>query len=140
MTMKRWVLLWCLLCVTHLANAAISEKQMKATMKLLRNTCINKFKIPIEDVDAMHTGDFSKGGCYVMCILETYKLLKGNVYDWENAVTTIRANAPPSVAEDAVAAVVACKDAMKTKDDKCIGSAEIGKCIYDFAPEKYFLP
>ncbi|VEN45722.1 unnamed protein product [Callosobruchus maculatus] len=67
-------------------------------------------------------------------------IIKGNDYDWEGAVTAIKANAPPSIAEDAIAAVVACKDSMKTKDDKCIGAAEIGKCVYDFAPEKYFLP
>nr|QLQ34532.1 odorant binding protein 1 [Callosobruchus chinensis] len=140
MTMKRLIVLLCLFCVTHLVNAAISEKQMKATKKLVRNTCINKSKIPIEDVDAMQQGDFSKGGCYLLCILETYKVIKGNDYDWEGAVAAIKANAPTNIAEDAIKAVVACKDSMKTKSDKCIGAAEIGKCVYDFAPEKYFLP
>ncbi|CAH1102713.1 unnamed protein product [Psylliodes chrysocephalus] len=136
-------LIFCLhlILFTQYGFCAMSEKQMNATKKLVRNTCVTKTKVSPDVVDAMHKGDFSQGQCYLSCILNTYKLiLPEGTFDWEGGIKAINANMPPNIAEPACETVKNCKDSMKTKTDKCIGAAEIAKCLYDDNPSNYFLP
>nr|QES69428.1 odorant binding protein 33 [Pagiophloeus tsushimanus] len=126
------------------ACCAMTEAQMKAALKLIRNVCQPKNKATDAQIAAMHSGDWNQdknGMCYLQCVLNYYKLqLPDNSFDWESGVKTIEAQAPASIASVAVGAVKNCKDAVQTFDDKCKAAWEIAKCIYDFNPEKYFLP
>lgn len=56
----------------------MTEKQMKAALKLVRNTCQPKNKATDEDIDKMHKGDWEvdkTARCYMACILTMYKLV-----------------------------------------------------------------
>ncbi|KAL3268142.1 hypothetical protein HHI36_007270 [Cryptolaemus montrouzieri] len=125
-------------------EGAMTDAQMKATVKLLRNVCQPKNKATNEQIDAMHKGDWNQdknGMCYMHCILSNYKLLtKENKFDWEGALATLEAIAPDSIKATAVHAVHSCKDAVKTTSDKCIAAHELAHCIYLDNPEAYFLP
>ncbi|KAJ8923335.1 hypothetical protein NQ315_001893 [Exocentrus adspersus] len=122
----------------------MTEKQLNATKKLVRNTCQNKAKATNEQIDAMQKGDFGgdrNAQCYLHCIISTYKLLtKDNQFDWEAGIKATNANAPPSIAEPGIVSIKNCKDAVKTPSDKCAASTEIAKCLYDDNPANYFLP
>nr|ALR72489.1 odorant binding protein 1 [Colaphellus bowringi] len=142
--MKYFLLLLCLSIMAQCAISELTEKQMKATKKLIRNTCQNKAKATTEELDAMVKGNFNQGKnaqCYQLCILNTYKLLKSdNTFDWQAGVNALKANAPERIAGPGSASIKNCKDALKTKDDKCKGATEIAQCIYEDNPENYFLP
>nr|AHA33382.1 odorant-binding protein 1 [Batocera horsfieldi] len=142
--MKLFVFVLCLCLATGCAYSAFTEKQLNATKKLMRNTCQNKAKPTSEQIDAMHRGEFSddrNAQCYLLCIMNTYKLLtKENTFDWESGVKALAANAPPSIGDPGIVSIKNCKDAVKTTSDKCVASTEIAKCIYNDNPSNYFLP
>nr|AUF72956.1 odorant-binding protein [Anoplophora chinensis] len=142
--MKFCFFLLCSCLVAPYVYSAMTEKQLNATKKLMRNTCQNKAKPTSEQIDAMQKGDFNvdrNAQCYLLCILSTYKLLtKENTFDWENGIKALAANAPASVAGPGSATLKNCKDAVKTPSDRCVASIEIAKCIYDDNPSNYFLP
>ncbi|CAH1115179.1 unnamed protein product [Psylliodes chrysocephalus] len=143
--MKYQFLFLCLFVLVQDGLSAMSEKQMAATKRLIRNTCINKVGVTPEKVDAMHKGDFDFNDksimCYTHCILMTYKLMtKDNSFDWEEGIKVIEANAPASLAKTAVHSFKSCKNSVKTKDNKCKAALEIAKCLYDDDPPNYFLP
>ncbi|XP_063921777.1 general odorant-binding protein 72-like [Zophobas morio] len=125
-------------------DSAMSEAQMKAALKLVRNVCQPKFKTTNEQIDAMHNGDWGmekNAKCYLWCILNMHKLIsKENTFEWETGVATLTAQAPESLRPTAVASIQNCKDAVKTPSDKCLAAYEIAHCIYLDNPEKYFLP
>nr|UYS88359.1 odorant binding protein 7 [Aromia bungii] len=135
----------CLFLLTHHdVYSAMTEKQLNATKKLVRNTCINKAKSTPEQVEGLQKGEFIEDKnvqCYLYCILNTYKLIrKDNSFDWEGGIKALEANAPPSIAAPGVNTIEKCKDAVKTTNDKCTASFEIAKCIYADNPGNYFLP
>ncbi|XP_044266484.1 general odorant-binding protein 72-like [Tribolium madens] len=123
---------------------AMTEAQMKATLKLVRNTCQPKSKATNEQIEGMHSGnwDLDKNGkCYMWCILNMYKLIgKDNSFNWEAGIAVLKAQAPETVRDPAIASVNNCKDAVKTASDKCEAAYEIAHCMYLDNPEKYFLP
>ncbi|RZC32560.1 SCO1 -like, mitochondrial, partial [Asbolus verrucosus] len=128
----------------------MSEQQMKAALKLVRNVCQPKFKTTDEQIDAMHKGDWNlehNAQCYLWCILNMYKLItKENAFDWETGITTLTNQAPETLRVTAIQSVNNCKDSVKTPSDKCTAAYEIAHCIYLDNPEvnfmniKYFLP
>ncbi|XP_028137022.1 general odorant-binding protein 72-like [Diabrotica virgifera virgifera] len=141
--MKKIVVGLCVVLAVHYGFCAMSEKQINATKKLVRNTCMNKANVAPEIVDAMHKGDFSQGQCYISCIMNTYKLISPEgTFDWEGGIRTMEANAPKSLVATASVSIKKCKDAMKTsvKSNKCQGAAEIAQCIYEDNPPNYFFP
>ncbi|XP_066253169.1 general odorant-binding protein 72-like [Euwallacea similis] len=144
MTMKAWWVVFAASIVVESVYCAMTESQMAAALKLIRNVCQPKNKATNEQIEGMHKGDWNQdqnGMCYMSCVLGYYKLqLPDNSFDWETGVKTIEAQAPPSIAQIALVSVKNCKDAVKTLSDKCRAALEIAKCIYDQNPEKYFLP
>nr|UXE42852.1 odorant binding protein [Hippodamia variegata] len=125
-------------------EAAMTDAQLKAALKLLRNVCQPKNKATNEQIEAMHKGDWNQdknGMCYMYCVLNMYKLMKkDNTLDYEVGMATIENQAPESVKVTATHALNACKDAAKTTSDKCVAAHEIAKCIYFDNPAAYFLP
>ncbi|KAK9871819.1 hypothetical protein WA026_014275 [Henosepilachna vigintioctopunctata] len=125
-------------------EGAMSEAQMKAALKLLRNVCQPKNKATNEQIDAMHRGDWNQdrnGMCYMHCILSMYKLItKENKFDWQAGLTAIEVQAPDSIKETAIHGINSCKDSVKTPSDKCIAAFEIAHCFYLDNPDAYFLP
>nr|ANQ46500.1 odorant-binding protein 1 [Phyllotreta striolata] len=143
--MKYIFLFLCLcVCVQH-GLSVMSEKQLAATKKLIRNTCTNKAGVAPEKVDNTYKGIFDfddkPAMCYAHCVMMTYKLMKkDNTFDWEEGLKVLEANAPPSLLKSATGAFKHCKNAAKSLDNKCKAALEISKCLYDFDPANYFLP
>ncbi|KAF7279946.1 general odorant-binding protein 72-like [Rhynchophorus ferrugineus] len=125
-------------------DCAMSEAQVKAAKKLVRNACIPKSKVTEEQVDGMHDGmwDLDKRGkCYLQCVMNFYKLQKpDNTLDWEAGIKMMETQAPPSLAPHGIKCMKECKDAAKTLNEKCTAAFEIAKCIYDIDPAQYFWP
>ncbi|XP_072377466.1 general odorant-binding protein 72-like [Diabrotica undecimpunctata] len=143
--MKYLFLLLCLFIFHQYVAAYMTEKQIEATKKLIRNTCTNKQGVAKEKVDGMQKGDFDfndkNAMCYLHCVLMTYKLMKkDNTFDWEEGLIVLKDKAPPSIGVPASASFSHCKDSVKTKEHKCTAAMEIAKCLYDFDPPNYFLP
>ncbi|CAH0555508.1 unnamed protein product [Brassicogethes aeneus] len=122
----------------------MSDQQLKAAMKLIRNVCQPKFKTTDAQINEMHAGNWNQdraGQCYTWCILNMYKLIrKDNSFDWEAGIKTLEIQAPDSIAEYAIPCVNECKDAVKHQEDKCVAGFEVAECIFRCNPEKYFLP
>nr|AMP19492.1 odorant binding protein 10 [Tomicus yunnanensis] len=139
-------LLWIIVLGVAFRNVygAMSEAQMKAALKLIRNVCQPKNKATNEQITAMHNGDWNQdknGMCYMNCVLNYYKLqLPDNSFDWETGLKVVESQAPPSMAAYIIETIEKCKDSVKTREDKCKAAVEIAKCLYDQNPEKYFLP
>nr|CAI5869563.1 unnamed protein product [Callosobruchus analis] len=73
--------------------------------------------------------------CYIHCILNTYNLLnKDLIFDWEGGISALKGNAPESIAGPGAITIENCKDAIKTKSDKCIAGTEVAKCLHDDNP------
>nr|AXO78386.1 odorant binding protein 8 [Xylotrechus quadripes] len=143
--MNRIVVFLYLVFITQsVVFSALTEKQMNATKKLIRNTCLNKAKPSSDQVDGLQKGNFVDDKnlqCYTYCVLNTYKLIrKDNSFDWEGGVAALEANAPTNIAGPGAKTIVNCKDAVKTATDKCMAAYEIARCIYDDNPSNYFLP
>ncbi|XP_057652126.1 uncharacterized protein LOC130891410 [Diorhabda carinulata] len=142
--MKNIFLLLCLLYIYENVLAIMTEKQIEATKKLIRNTCINKQGVAPEKVDGMYKGEFDfsdkNSMCYMHCVLKTYKLIKkDNTFDWEEGINVMQTIAPPNIATPVIESIKNCKNAVKT-DNKCTAALEIAKCLYDDDPEHYILP
>ncbi|XP_044754664.1 general odorant-binding protein 72-like [Coccinella septempunctata] len=135
-----------LLCSYIFINneAAMTDAQLKAALKLLRNVCQPKNKATNEQIEAMHKGDWNQdrnGMCYMNCVLSMYKLMKkDNTLDYDVGMSTIENQAPESIKVTAIHALNSCKDAAKTTSDKCVAAHEIAQCIYLDNPAAYFLP
>ncbi|XP_050298251.1 general odorant-binding protein 72-like [Anthonomus grandis grandis] len=140
----RLACLFLIVLAVRCGDAAMTEKQMKAAVRLIKNACVPKSKVTEEQIEAMQHGNFDlekSAMCYVHCVLNYYKLqLPDNSFDWETGIKIIETQAPSSIASFAIDAMKACKDAVKTPGEKCKAAMEIARCIYEFNPEKYFLP
>ncbi|XP_019867236.2 general odorant-binding protein 72-like [Aethina tumida] len=130
--------------LVHHGQSAMSEQQLKAAIKLMRNVCQPKSKATDEQIAAMHEGNFDQGKpiqCYNWCLLNMYKLIrKDNSFDWEGGLKTLEAQAPPRIVGPATKCITQCKDAVKTTSDKCAAGNEITECLYKCDPPNYFLP
>ncbi|EFA10803.1 general odorant-binding protein 72 [Tribolium castaneum] len=128
----------------ELSEAAMSEAQLKAAVKLVRNMCQPKSKATNEDIEKMHHGDWNidrTAMCYMHCALNSNKLItKENVFNRDYAITLAEKNLPTALKTASIEAANLCKDSAKTLDDKCVAAYEISKCLYESNPEKYFLP
>nr|UYB94410.1 odorant-binding protein 8 [Lytta caraganae] len=133
-----------ILASIYTSEGVMTEKQMEAAKKLIRNVCQPKFKVTDERIEAMHKGDWSPDKpimCYNWCVLNMYKLItKDNQFAFDLAITTLKAQAPLSIQETASKSVTNCKDSVKTTTDKCAAGFEVARCVYMDDPEHYFLP
>nr|AUF72990.1 odorant-binding protein [Anoplophora chinensis] len=134
-------ILTCLLSVYQVGS--LTEKQVQATVKMVRNTCQSKTKASTDDIEKMHLGDWNidrEAMCYMQCALNMHKLLnKENKFDYESGMNQLKI-LPESFRGHTLECMNQCKDAVVTPRDKCIAAYEFAKCFYFCNPEKYFLP
>ncbi|CAH1375828.1 hypothetical protein MTP99_017210 [Tenebrio molitor] len=137
-------LCFCLIFFNKVVNAAMSDAQLKAAVKLVRNMCQPKTKATNEDIKKMHEGDWNidrTAMCYMHCALNSNKLIsKENTLNVDVAVSQAQKTLPLSIKEPTLVTINQCKDSAKTTDDKCKAAYEISKCLYEANPEIYFLP
>ncbi|GJQ75994.1 putative odorant binding protein [Trypoxylus dichotomus] len=123
---------------------SVNEAQMKAAVKLIKNTCKTKTKITDEQIDKMHQGiwddtdEVSK--CYVYCALGMMKLRdKGGAYNPELAEKQIP-QIPESIRDTLVPSLRNCANAGEGLTKKCDLSFAFFKCVYFDDPEHYMFP
>ncbi|KAF5291163.1 hypothetical protein FQA39_LY14405 [Lamprigera yunnana] len=110
-------------------NPSMSEKQLKAGTKLIRNVCQSKHKLTDVQIDAMHSGEFIEDSAHMM---------KDNRYDLVSAQKQIP-NLPEGRRETAQKTSDSCKDSA-TEDDKCKAAFQIYICMYNDNPEPQLIP
>ncbi|XP_044271166.1 general odorant-binding protein 72-like [Tribolium madens] len=142
--MKYFAYLCLCLIFLEFTEATLSEAQLKAMVKLVRNMCQPKSKATTEDIEKMHQGNWNidyTAMCYMHCVLNSNQLItKGNVFHLDNALIWVEKNLPNPLKDASLEAANLCKDAAKTLNDKCVAAYEISKCLYESNPEMYFLP
>ncbi|XP_030746449.1 general odorant-binding protein 83a-like [Sitophilus oryzae] len=137
------VLFFCVALWSDNVLCRMTEKQLTAAVKLVRNMCAGKTKATAEDIDKMHVGDWDvdhNAMCYMYCGLNMYKLIdKDNKFDRKSAEAQL-AQLPASMHEYVNKCMDQCENAATSFDDKCHSAWEYSKCMYFCDPEKYFLP
>ncbi|XP_063921933.1 general odorant-binding protein 72-like [Zophobas morio] len=122
----------------------MSDAQVKAAGKLVRNVCQPKNKATDEDIDKMHQGDWNidhTAMCYMHCVLTSQKLItKENNLDYDVAMNAAKTKLPVTIRDGTLVTIEQCKDSAKTLTDKCVAAYEISKCLYEANPQIYFLP
>ncbi|XP_066261903.1 general odorant-binding protein 72-like [Euwallacea similis] len=122
----------------------MTEKQLVAAVKLVRNMCTAKEKPNIADIDKMHQGDWDvgyKAQCYMSCALNSYKLInKDNRLDREAINVQIETLLPENLRDYVVGCMDQCENTATNLTDRCVAAYQYSKCVYFCDPEKYFLP
>ncbi|XP_066147704.1 general odorant-binding protein 72-like [Euwallacea fornicatus] len=144
-SMKNSVLFcMCALLMFEPTASRMTEKQLVAAVKLVRNMCTVKEKPNLADIDKMHQGDWDvdyKAQCYMSCALNSYKLMgKDNRLDREALNLQIETLLPESLRDYVVRCTDQCENAVTNLTDKCVAAYQFSKCVYFCDPEKYFLP
>ncbi|XP_065174205.1 general odorant-binding protein 72-like [Atheta coriaria] len=132
-----------LLLTLNLVECNITEKQMKAAGKLIKNNCQPKSKATEEEITNMQKGIFSDSKstkCYVLCTLTNMRVVKKTgEADWESAYSQAM-TLPDSRVTPTIKSLDNCKAKLEFNDDKCDNAWRLGKCIYEDNPGNYFLP
>ncbi|XP_068897792.1 general odorant-binding protein 72-like isoform X2 [Tenebrio molitor] len=119
-------------------NAAMSEAQLKATVRLIRNVCQPKTQATNEDIKKMHDGDWNvdhPAMCYMQCALMRNRLMaKNNTLNLEVGINLAKSRLPEARKNPSIEAMTKCKDSAKTLNDKCVAAYEISKCLYESNP------
>nr|AXO78388.1 odorant binding protein 10 [Xylotrechus quadripes] len=121
----------------------MTEKQLVAAVKVVRNVCQPKSKATDEDITKMHEGNWDiahSAMCYMYCSLNMYKLMsKDNSLNYEGAVAQLKL-LPDRYRASSEKCINQCKESAITVEDKCIAGYEIAKCIYYCSPDDYYFP
>uniref|UniRef100_M3V875 Odorant binding protein 3 n=1 Tax=Ips typographus TaxID=55986 RepID=M3V875_IPSTY len=143
-TGKVFVYFFVVLFLSEQSVSRMTEKQLAAAVKLVRNMCLSKEKAKLEEVDKMHEGNWDidhKTQCYMWCVLSQYKLIgKPNHFDRESANIQVDTLLPESMHDYVVGCLDKCENAATNFDDKCVAAYEYAKCLYFCNPKEYFLP
>ncbi|CAH0557649.1 unnamed protein product [Brassicogethes aeneus] len=139
---KRWSPVFCV--IFFICSAfCMTEQQLKATSKMVRNVCQPKSKATNEAVDGMHEGiwDIDQNAmCYLHCCINYMKLMnKDNTFNLETAQMQLK-TLPEERKAPTAACMEQCKDSIKTFEDKCQAAYELAKCMYDCNPKEYLIP
>ncbi|XP_050306989.1 general odorant-binding protein 83a-like [Anthonomus grandis grandis] len=131
------------LILVQYVDSRMTDKQLVAAVKLVRNMCTGKTKASPEEIDKMHQGNWDvdyNAQCYMWCSLNMYKLMdKENNFDRKSAEAQM-SQLPASLLDYVTKCMDQCEHAAKRLDDKCIAAWEYSKCMYFCDPEQYFLP
>ncbi|XP_022918322.1 general odorant-binding protein 19a-like [Onthophagus taurus] len=133
-----------LLLFMQQAEAAMTEKQVLAAIKLIRNTCKTKTKVADEQIDDTHNGKWDdndeKLKCYSNCVLGMMKMQKKNgAPDEESAIKQLP-QLPESMREPFEISIKKCINAGDGLTNKCDVAYSFFKCLYFDNPQNYFLP
>ncbi|KAK9737582.1 PBP/GOBP family [Popillia japonica] len=123
---------------------SINEAQMKAGIKLIKNTCRTKTKITDEQIAKMHEGvwddDDDVTKCYCHCALGMMKLqAKNGAFDHE-LFEKQKPIIPEVIRDPLIASVNNCVNAGEGLTKKCDLSYAFFKCVYLDDPEHYMFP
>ncbi|ERL84669.1 hypothetical protein D910_02096 [Dendroctonus ponderosae] len=146
--LTKTILIWAAILLTvfiSTGNCRLTEKQVAAAVKLVRNMCMGKSKVNPEDIEKMHQGNWDvdyEAQCYMWCGFNMYKMLdKENHFDKKSALQQME-QLPIDLQDYVIKCMGQCENAgeLTNFDDKCVVAFEYSKCLYFCDPEKYFLP
>nr|AIZ03623.1 odorant binding protein 3-like protein [Anomala corpulenta]AKC58524.1 odorant binding protein 3 [Anomala corpulenta] len=142
--MKYQIVLLFLASVCFENAISLNEAQMKAGIKLIKNTCRTKTKITDEQIAKMHEGvwddadDVTK--CYCHCALGMMKMqAKNGAFEYE-LFEKQKPMIPETIRETLIASVDNCINAGEGLTKKCDLSYAFFKCVYLYDPEHYMFP
>ncbi|XP_069965946.1 general odorant-binding protein 19a-like [Bactrocera oleae] len=116
-------------------SAGITEEQMWATAKLMRDVCLPRFpKISIELANQLRDGNIPDNNkdvkCYINCVLEMMQTMKKGKFLYEASLKQVDLVLPDSYKDDYRAGLLKCKDAsVGIKKDNCEAAYTILKCL-----------
>nr|WJJ63263.1 odorant binding protein 4 [Pachyrhinus yasumatsui] len=119
-------------------SSRLTEKQVAATIKLVRNMCSGRAKAAAEEIDKLHQGIWEVDNtvkCYLWCILHTNKLMDDDNKIIMGTLEFQRTQLPESMIDHVVKSVTNCEHAATNLGEKCTAAWEFAKCIYDVDPE-----
>nr|WJJ63262.1 odorant binding protein 3 [Pachyrhinus yasumatsui] len=116
----------------------MTDKQLVAAVKLVRNMCLGKAKTTLDEVDKMHQGNWEvdhNAQCYMWCSLNMYKLIdEKNQFD-RNAADMQLKQLPEHMHDYVIKCMNMCDHAATNLNDKCVAAWEYAKCMYFCEPE-----
>ncbi|KAF2893186.1 hypothetical protein ILUMI_12987 [Ignelater luminosus] len=130
-----------LFSIFQFIRCQLTEKQLQASTKMVRNVCQPKNKVTDAQIDAMHKGEFPEDRslmCYMECCLRTARLMKDGKADLDIMLKQIQ-TLPESRREPTIESAMNCKDSI-TGTEKCEIAYQIYKCLYEDNPDNFFLP
>ncbi|KAH1023811.1 hypothetical protein HUJ05_003411 [Dendroctonus ponderosae] len=166
--LTKTILIWAAILLTvfiSTGNCRLTEKQVAAAVKLVRNMCMGKSKVNpdnlahdvrklllltislcvVEDIEKMHQGNWDvdyEAQCYMWCGFNMYKMLdKENHFDKKSALQQME-QLPIDLQDYVIKCMGQCENAgeLTNFDDKCVVAFEYSKCLYFCDPEvKYLL-
>ncbi|XP_039499593.1 general odorant-binding protein 19a [Drosophila santomea] len=96
------------------SEAGVTEEQMWAAGKLIRDVCLPKYpKVSVEVADNIHNGaipNSKDSNCYINCILEMMQAIKKGKFQVESTLKQMDIMLPDSYKEDYRKGIHLCKD------------------------------
>nr|QLQ34534.1 odorant binding protein 3 [Callosobruchus chinensis] len=119
------------------ANVRCVSDEMKDLMDNLHKTCIANTGVDearIADANQGRFEDDEKLKCYMRCVFDEVGLFEGDVFDVEGCIAML----PDEVRDTKLSDVVRKCGASST--GACQSMFDFNKCVYEGAPDLYFLP
>ncbi|XP_062554526.1 general odorant-binding protein lush [Armigeres subalbatus] len=128
------------------SESAMTIKQLKNSLDMMRKACAPKFNVVEAALDELKAGRFSEDAdkelkCYTMCIAQMAGTLtkKGDL-SLSKTTAQIEAMLPQELKAPAKEALNACKDTQAGYKDPCEKVFYSAKCAAEFNPDAFVFP
>ncbi|XP_062134742.1 general odorant-binding protein lush [Drosophila sulfurigaster albostrigata] len=124
----------------------VNMQQFIQSLDMMRNGCMPKFKVQVDQLDRIRDGDFSFEPdqdlqCYMKCVAQLAgTLTKKGEFSVSKAQAQMPIILPAELQEPAKVALNHCKDAQKEHKDTCAKVYYISKCMADFDRANFKFP
>lgn len=132
--------------ISDISNGAMTMKQLRNSLDMMRKACAPKFNVVDASLDELKSGKFSDDAdkelkCYTMCIAQMAgTLTKKGELSVSKTTAQIEAMLPPELKAPAKEALNACKNAHSSYKDPCEKVYYSAKCAAEFNPDAFVFP
>ncbi|XP_055631362.1 general odorant-binding protein lush [Toxorhynchites rutilus septentrionalis] len=132
--------------ILSLSYGAMTMKQLKNSLEMMRKACAPKFQVDEATLDALKAGNFppepdNEIKCYTVCIAQMAGTLtkKGDL-SYSKTLAQIDAMLPSELKAPAKEALNACKNAQSGYKESCDKVYYSVKCAAEFNPDVFLFP
>nr|XP_019527418.2 general odorant-binding protein lush [Aedes albopictus] len=142
----RVVLILLSLGILDPSDGAMTMKQLKNSLEMMRKACAPKYNVVEASLDELKAGRFADGAdkelkCYTMCIAQMAgTLTKKGELSLSKTTAQIEAMLPQELKAAAKEALNACKDTQAGYKDPCEKVYFSAKCAAEYNPDVFFFP
>ncbi|XP_065081604.1 general odorant-binding protein lush [Ochlerotatus camptorhynchus] len=128
------------------SNGAMTMKQLRNSLDMMRKACAPKFNVVEASLDELKSGNFPNDAdkelkCYTMCIAQMAgTLTKKGELSLSKTTAQIEAMLPPELKVPAKEALNACKNTQTTYKDPCEKVFYSAKCAAEYNPDVFVFP